>query len=123
MHSSLRRIGTTTFRTMPARSLTLLHHHKPPHKWAHKAPQVQAGRAGGRVHQALRVQAGDRAQVVGRVPRAQVDRVVAQAHKQLDQAALKCSTSEEAEAEGHHHRRATAISALCSRARSTKITI
>jgi len=115
MHSSLRRIGTTTFRMTLLKSSTHLHHHKPPHKWAHKAPQVQAGRAGGRVHQALRVQAGDMAQVVGRVPRAQVDRVVAQAHKQLDQAALKCSTSEEAEAEaeGHHHRRAMVTSALC----------
>ena len=79
----------------------------------HKAPRVQVGLAGGKVHQALRVQAGDRAQVVGRVPRAQVDRVVAQAHKQLDQAALKHSILDGAEAEGHHHRRATAISALC----------
>ena len=68
------------------------------------------GLAGGKVHQALRVQAGDRAQVVGRVPRAQVDRAVAQAHKQLDQAALPPSTSDEMQAEDHHHR-ATAISA------------
>ena len=117
MHSSLRRIGTTTFRTMPLKSSTLLHHHKPPQ--AHKAPLAQAGRAGGRVHQALRAQVG---RAGGRVPRAQADRVEAAellrevpTHKQLYQAALKCSTSEEAEAEaeGHHHRRATAIWASC----------
>ena len=93
---------------MPVRSSTHLLHHKPPHKWAHKAPQVQAGRAGGRVHQALRVQAGDRVQA------AQVDRVGVQAHKQLDQAALKCSTSEEAKAEAEDlHHRAPVIWALC----------
>ena len=112
MYSSRRRIGPITFRTMLLRSSTHLRNHKP-HKWVHKAPRVQVGLAGGKVHQALRVQAGDRAQVVGRVPRVQVDRVVAQAHKQLDQAALPPSTSDEMQAEDHHRHRAAATSALC----------